>query len=204
MDDTAITFIERSQEITGYRVKIISKPAFQVTGYTIICPPEVEGPIIKDFVAAVMTDGRMETLKKASAVPLWVLGLGSLDEECQPRGMRYTMCIEENQHTELSGLLRQYPLHTQSFEACEWMCFEVPQERFDTGLFWQDDPYKMLRALGYRFHLRVGVHFDAYPPDHDERTKPGMEFWISVMKQGNEECNSCSVREGCAQIQPFD
>ncbi len=69
MDDTAITFIERSQEITGYRVKILRKPAFQVTGYTVICPPDAEGPIIKDFVAALMTDGRMETLKKASAVP---------------------------------------------------------------------------------------------------------------------------------------
>jgi hypothetical protein len=204
MDNSAITFIERSQEITGYRVKTTKKPAFQVTGYTIICPPEGEGPIIKDFVAAVMTDGRMETLKKASAVPPWILGLGSWDEECQPRGMRYTMGIEENQHTELSGLLRQYPIHSQSFEACEWMCFEVPQERFDTDQFWNDDPYKMLRDLGYRFHLRVGVHFDAYPPDHDERTKPGMEFWISVMEQGNEECDICSVREGCAQIQPFD
>lgn len=204
MDDTAITFIERSQEITGYRVKIMPKPAFQVTGYAIICQPDEEGPLIQDFVAALMTDGRMETLKKASAVPSWILGLGSWDEECPPRGMRYTMCIEENQHTDLSGLLRQYLLHTQSFEACEWMCFEVPQERFDTGQFWKDDPYKMLRDLGYRFHLRVGVHFDAFSPNHHERTKPGMEFWISVLKQGNEECATCYVREDCAKIQPFD
>jgi hypothetical protein len=201
MDETTITFIEHSLEITGYRVKIMPKPAFRVTGYTIICPPDAEGPIIKDFVSAILADGRMQTLVQASDVAPWVLGLGSWDEECQPRGMRYTMCIEENQHTDLSGLLRQYPLHTDTFEACDWMCFEVPRERFDSGQFWQDNPYKMLRDLGYRFHLRVGVHFDALPPNADERP---MEFWISVMKQGDAACDTCSVREGCGQIQPFD
>lgn len=202
MDDTTTSFIEHSQALTGYRVKVMRKPAFQVTGYTVICPPNGEDPLIKDLVEAITTDGRLESLKQAAGTP-WVLGLGSWDDECQPRGMRYTMCIEENQHTDLSGLLRQYPIHSQAFEACDWMAFEMPRARFDSGQFWQDDPYKMLRVLGYRFHLRVGVHFDAFPLEQAEQTEPGMEFWISVMKQGDPECDACSLREGCAQIQPF-
>lgn len=204
MTETLPAFIEHSQEITGYRVAILRKPAFQVTGYTIICPPEEEGPIIEAFLQAMNADGRMETLKNASSPPPWILGLGSWDEACPPRGTRYTVCVEETGQTDLSGLLRQYPIHTQSLEACDWMCFEVPQERFDSNQFWQDDPYGMLRKLGYRFHLRVGVHFDAIPPDHDPVTNPGVEFWISVLKQGDAECDACPVRDDCATIQPFD
>jgi hypothetical protein len=82
------------------------------------------------------------------------------------------------------------------------MCFEVPQERFDAEHFWKDDPYKMLRVLDYRFHLRVGVHFDAYPPDDVEENKWAAEFWISVAKQ-TKECDICSAREKCGEMQPF-
>ncbi len=196
-----MTFLERSEEITGYRVKVIRKPAFQVTGYTLIIPPKGETPLIPRFAEEIATDGRLDTLKKASSIPAWILGLGSWDEECQPGGMRYTVCIEETEHTDLSCLWERYPPHKQSFEACEWMCFEVPRGRSAID-FWKDDPYKMLRALGYRFHLKVGVHFDAFPPEYDEKDNPDMEFWISVAKQ-DENCDGCSVREDCGKIQPF-
>jgi hypothetical protein len=61
----------------------------------------------------------------------------------------------------------------------------------------------MLRKLGYRFHLRVGVHFDAFPPDFDKGTNPAVELWISVAK-ASEECEGCGVREECAGIQAFE
>jgi hypothetical protein len=90
----------------------------------------------------------------------------------------------------------------QTFDRCDWMCFEVPQDRFDDGHFWKDNPYKMLKTLSYRFHIRVGVHFDAIPPDHDEMTNPGVEFWISVIKE-TADCEVCRSRPQCANIQPF-
>lgn len=201
MDDRVVTYLERSEEITGYKVKIMSKPAFSITGYTLIVPPEADAQTVPRFVGELIADGRMDALKKASAVPAWILGLGSWDGECRPGGMRYTMCIEETEHTDLRRLGEQYPLHTQRFEACDWMCFEVPLERFNE-LFWKDDPYRMLRALGYRFHLRVGVHFDASPPDWDAQKNPDMEFWISVAKE-TEECEVCPTREDCGRMQPF-
>lgn len=202
MDDRSLTFLEGSEEITGYRVKIMPKPAYQVTGYTLIVEPHQESKMVAQFVAELTADGRLEALKKASSAPAWVLGLGSWDEACQPGGMRYTVCLEENAQTDLSLLFEHYPLHTQAFEACEWMCFEIPRGEMGMEQFWKDDPYHMLQALDYRFHLRVGVHFDVYPPDYDARNNPSMEFWISVQKQ-DERCDVCPVREECGKIQPL-
>lgn len=98
MDGAAIMYLERSQEITGYRVKVLRKPAFQVSGYTIMCPPEEEGPLIKSFITDLITDGRMETLKKASPVPPWILGLGSWDEDAHPAA-RVIRCISRRTST---------------------------------------------------------------------------------------------------------
>jgi hypothetical protein len=112
------------------------------------------------------------------------------------------MCIEETEDTDMRQLDLRYKLHRQAFERSDWMCFDVPQDRFDSGQFWKDNPYQMLRALGYRFHVRVGVHLDAVPPDHDEETNPGVEFWISVKKE-TADCNVCRSRPQCAKVQPF-
>ncbi len=204
MDDRRVTYVENAEQIIGYKVKIMPKPVFQVTGYTMIVPPKAAAQTIPPFVAGVTADGRLDALRRASPVPTWILGLGSFDGECHPDEWRYTICIERTERADFRRLAEQYPLHTQRFEKCDWMCFEISQQRFlgELKLFWVDDPYKMLRALGYRFHLRVGVHFEAYPPDYDEQKNPGMEFWISVAKQA-ENCDVCSQKEQCARIQPF-
>ncbi len=114
-----------------------------------------------------MADGSFEALMKASSVPAWALGLGSWDPECEPSGQRYTICLEETEQTDFSHLAKKHPLHTQRFEGCDWICFEM-----DGKQLWKDDPYTMLGKLGYRFHLRVGVHFDAYPPGYHPETNP--------------------------------
>ena len=202
MDTREVMYLERSRGITGYRVGIMRKPAFRVIGYSKVIPPNSETEMVPRVVGELTADGSLDVLRKATSATSWILGLGSWDEECQPGGMRYTMCIEETELTDLSRIARRHPVHTQRFEACEWMCFEVPRERFISGAFWKDDPYRMLRALGYRFHLRVGVHFDASPPDHDEASNWGMEFWISVARE-TDGCAACSVRGECGRMQPF-
>ncbi len=203
MNDGVVKILERSEEITDYRVKIRRKPSFQVTGYTLIVPPNEETLMIPQFVRGLETDGRMATLKKAASAPGWILGLGSWDEACQPGGMRYTMCVEETEQSDLGCLLEHYQIYRQRFEACEWMCFEIPQGNSGMDSFWKDAPYKMLRELGYRFHLRVGVHFDAFPIDYPRNSNHGMEFWISVAEQ-DKNCDICPVREDCGKIQPFN
>ena len=176
--------LEHSLELTGYRVKIWTRKAFRVTGYTLIVPPHSEA-MIPQFWSEVAADGRLDALKRASAVPSWVLGLGSWDPECEKGGQRYTICIEETEQTDFAQLAQQYPLFTKEIGASDWMCFELAQDT-NGERFWKDNPYQMMKKLGYRFHagdLSVGLHFDAYPPDYDEESCPDMEFWITVKRR---------------------
>jgi hypothetical protein len=197
-EECPVEYLEESEELVGYKTKIRRRDAFTVTGYTIIVPPKADSQMIPRFVSDLMADGSYEALAKASSVPPWMLGLGSWDPECEPGGQRHTVCIEETEYTDLRHLSGNHRLHTQRFEACDWMCFEMTDEQL-----WRDDPYTMLRKLGYRFHLRVGVHFDAYPPDYHQERNPAAELWISVAKL-SEACDICSVREACAAMQPFE
>ncbi len=50
--------------------------------------------MIREFIAAVTADGRMETPNQFSPAPSWILGLGSWDEECLLRGMA-TQCASK-------------------------------------------------------------------------------------------------------------
>lgn len=66
--------------------------------------------------------------------------------------------------------------------ASDWMCFEIARREL-VGRFWQDNPYRMMKQLGCRFHAgdpSVGRHFDAFPPDYHPETNPACESWITV------------------------
>ena len=160
-------YLENSEEITGFRVKIWEREAFKITGYTFIIPEVVDSSV--DPIKKCWDEIEVDLLINASSVRPWVLGLGSWDEECG-KGYRYTICIEETEHTDFSSLSKEYDLYTKDFPAADWMCFEITEGCGDVN------PYENLVKLGYQFRLDVGVHFDAYPPDFER-----MEFWISVM-----------------------
>ncbi len=186
------TYLPGSEEIAGYKVKIWTRKAFRVFGFTMFVPRGRSGRVvIPAFYSDVIADGRLAKLTAASTVRPWVLGLGSWDPECEQYDHRYTICIEETAHTDYSQLAKEYSLFTKQIGASDWMCFELTMKAY--GQLWKDDPYKMMGKLGYEFHgapdYSLGVHFDAYPPgyrfavdpaDHD--TQQPMEFWISVKK----------------------
>ncbi len=211
MDDRVVTYIEGSEKLVGYRTKIWKRDPFRFAGYSVFVPPNEEGHPIPHLWKEMVDDGRIEALRKASSVPAWIMGLGESDPGCPPNHWRHTIGIEENAHTDFPRLTEKYkqPLHRQSFEACEWMCFEMTSARF-SAFCNKDNPYEMLRKLGWRFHWRVGVHFDSYPPSSDtpfydfagKSPDAALEFWISVAKQ-TEECDVCPWRETCGKAQPF-
>ena len=177
-------YIENSETITGYRVKMMYKPAFRVTGFTLIVPPQ-KVSLVPEFWSTLIADGRLEQLRESSSIRPWVLGLGSWDPECQKHGSRYTICLEETAYTDFSGLAQQYTLFTKQIGESDWMCFELDaQAAYEK--FWQDNPYKMMGPLGYDFHtgsFDVGLHFDAYPPTYQPEANPAFEFWITVKKR---------------------
>jgi len=183
-----LEYLEKSEEIIGYRVKIWKRDAFTVKGYTIIVPPGPRGRTMpRELWKAVIADGRLDKLTKASSVRPWALGLGSWDPECEKGGQRYTVCIEETEHTDFTKLSREYDLFMKEIGASNWMCFEMTEKVYDER-FWRDNPYRMMTKLGYQFHTRegdysVGLHFDAYPPEnYGPEGNPAMEFWITVVK----------------------
>jgi len=183
-------YLEKGEEITGYRVKIWKRDAFNVTGYTIIVPPDPvpsARTVIHEFWNDIIADGRLDKLIKASSVRPWVLGLGSWDPECGKNGMRYSICIEETEYTDFSCLSKEYRLFTKEIGASDWMCFETTHGEYER--FWRDNPYKMMKKLEYQFHTRegdysVGLHFDAYPPylSFPLESNSVIEFWITVVK----------------------
>ena len=183
--------IEGSEALVGYRVHIMRRPAFTVRGYTLIVPPRSPGAP-KQFWGEVSADGRLAQLIGGSSVRPWVLGLGSWDPECAKKGFRYTICIEETEHTDFGALAAQHDLFTKQIGASDWMCFEMTEAKYDAR-FWKDNPYKMMGELGYEFHeggeadvpYSLGLHFDAYPPDQEGQSDPCMEFWITVRKSGD-------------------
>lgn len=62
-------YLEKGEEITGYRVKIWKRNAFNVKGYTIIVPPGPSGKTMPhEFWNDVVNDGRLDKLTKASSV----------------------------------------------------------------------------------------------------------------------------------------
>ena len=203
-------YLENSEEITGFRVKIWEREAFKITGYTFIIPEGVDSSVdpIKKCWGEIIADGRLskyplgsylevDLLINASSVRPWVLGLGSWDEECG-KGYRYTICIEETEHTDFSSLSKEYDLYTKEFPAADWMCFEITEGCGDVN------PYVNLEKLGYQFRWDVGVHFDAYPPDYDPEGNPVMEFWISVMIPKVAVVNCRTEREQTGSLLKYD
>lgn len=178
-------YLDNSQDIVGYRVKIVRRDAFRVKGYTLIVPPGTAGEgAIPAFWRDVRADGRLAKLVAASSVRPRVRGLGSWDPECERGGQRYTICLEETPYTDLTRLEREYALFSKEIGASDWMCFEMTWDTLE-GRFWRDDPYKMMKRLGYRFHagdLSVGLHFETYPPELALETNPAVEFWITVVE----------------------
>jgi hypothetical protein len=179
--------IAGSEALIGYRVSVERRPAFSVTGYTLIVPPGRD-ELIADFWREVRTDGRLAALAAAAPEPPWLLGLGSWDPDCEPGGQRYTVCVEDVPGTDYRALIEAYgpgALYAKQIGASEWLRFELTQAQLEAR-FWTDNPYKMMGALGYRFHMgapgdfSVGLHFDAYPPGYDPVRRPEMEFWITV------------------------
>jgi hypothetical protein len=174
-------YIENSEAITGYRVGLMRRKAFRVTGYTLIVPPHGD-ELIPKFWNDVAGDGRLDRLKRASTLPPWLFGVGSWDPECEKHGQRYTFCIEENPYTDFSELAQAGSLYSMEIGASEWLCFEMPHT-VNMERFWQDDPFKMMKKLGYRFNagdFSLGLHIDAYPPLFHPEHNPMMSFWITV------------------------
>ena len=183
------TELSGSEAVTGYRTRVWTRTAFVVRGYTLVVPPGRAAELIPRFWEDTAADGRLAQLASCSRVRPWMLGLGSWDPACEKGGQRYTICIEESARTDFRALEARHPLFRKEIGASDWLCFELTPRQLQEQ-FWRDNPYEMMKRLGFRFHMggagdySVGLHFDAYPPGLDDASHDRMEFWITVQRTG--------------------
>ncbi len=171
-------YLEKSEEITGYKVKIMHKGAFKIRGYTLIIPPAQEENLVGKFWDDTLGDGRVERLIGAAPSPTWLLGLGSWDPECEKHGFRYTICIEDTGQTDFSGLEKEQPLFSKEIGESDWMCFMMTHDRF-TERFMKDDPYRMLKLLGISSTRAIAAWACTSTPTRPVLTPSPILIWNS-------------------------
>ena len=175
--------IDDSVDVIGYKVRRETREAFVVHGYTLIIPADCDDRArIDRFWEEVRGDGRLDDLCKAVPHSSWILGMGSWDLECPKRGQRYTICVDDSAGFDPATMSEPSELFSKQIKASDWLCFEIDDGRFPKK-FWEDDPYIMLKILGYEFNtagFSIGMHFDAYPIEGRQPHYSAMEFWISV------------------------
>ena len=182
MEEGERRYIPGSEDITGYRVHAVRRGPFRLVGYTrIYRSGEEPGP--PAFWDEVLADGRLSRLAAAAAAHPWVFGLGSWDPECPKGGHRHTISIEESPGVDPARLAALEPLHRQEIGASGGSARGAPRRLSPAVLAGR--PYRMLKALGYRFHTREGISpwGSTWTRSRgcDVATGPTMEFWITVV-----------------------
>jgi hypothetical protein len=155
----------------AYPARCLTLPAFELVGYTQIV--QSGGALYE----AVRRDGRWEELRCLAGEGGSIYGVASHDSECPAGWYRYTMAAARDaQGGEDSGAC--HPIHVP---ASEWVAFTLEDFGALYGEFWQADPYRLIRQLGWEFNAAVGMHLDVFGPafrsDHD-----AMEFLMPVRR----------------------
>ena len=184
------TVLEGSVSLVGYEAELFEKDDFQVIGYSALHQPDTP-----DFELweRLRDDGRLDLLIEASSRGE-LFGCSSGDSEATvdlPKGSyRHTVCIEVTTGVDL-GLLKPDELFRIHIPASRWVCFNLTKERFYDGRdyhFLGDDPYGMVKRLGFRFNWSVGLHVDVFDKpdigvfdlDDPADRQRVMHFWMPV------------------------
>ncbi len=146
-------------------------PAFELVGFTGIVTSGGEQ------YDAVRRDGRWETLRRLGGADPTIYGVASMDKECTDGRYRYTLAVKASPASvDTKG---EEGLFNLSMPKAEWVIFTLDSFVGQYGKFWQDDPYKLLQALGREFDPAVGVHIDVYSPGYGS-DEDKMEFMMPV------------------------
>jgi hypothetical protein len=124
-------------------------------------------------------DGWWEMLRGLAGEDGTIYGVASLDGECQPRGhYRYTLAVRTSPGPVDESNLPE-GLFAMHIAESEWLVFTIESFGTQYGRFWQDDPYAMLKLLGWEFSNAVGLHIDLFPPTFADGAD-GTEFMMPV------------------------
>lgn len=161
---------EDSQAQVGYRTRYQELPAFDLIGFTKIVKSGGE------LYGEVRSDGRWEVLRSIAGDDKTIYGVASLDKDCPKGSYRYTLGVKAPADARLPK-----DLFSMHIKPSGWIVFELESFVAQYGKFWGDDPYKMIKKLGWDFNSRLGLHIDAYAPSYSSDSDP-MEFMMPVRR----------------------
>jgi len=165
---------EDNQAQVGYRTRYQELPAFDLIGFTKIVKSGGE------LYGEVRSDGRWEVLKSIAGDDKTIYGIASEDKDCPKGRYRYTLGVKASaDHSRDACLYKD--LFSIHIKQSGWIVFEIENFGAQYGNFWRDDPYKLVKKLGWDFNFEVGLHIDAYAPSYAS-DNDGMEFMMPVTR----------------------
>lgn len=165
---------QTTQPGVGYPTRCEELPAFDLVGFTKIVESGGE------LYCEARSDGRWEALRNVDGGGQTICGVASHDKACPKGRYRYTLAVRVP--AERFGSARElgelYSLHVGE---SEWVVFSLECFGSQYGKLWQDNPYDMVRRLGYDFSRAVGLHIDLYAPSYSD-DEGAMDFWMPVVR----------------------
>ena len=156
-------------EIIGFPYKKLNFPSFEIIGFTKIVKSGGEA------YDEIRNSEKWELLKEMNVKEKSIFGIASMDKECPKDFYRYTMGIKKD-----DGYIcnEQFKKELYSFivKESEWIIFSLNFSN-EYGKLWRNDPYKIIKDLGYNFNNNVGIHIDVFDENYDGNE---MEFWMPI------------------------
>jgi DNA-binding transcriptional MerR regulator/predicted transcriptional regulator YdeE len=181
--------IPHSEDICGFKAKLMVKNKFKIMGFTRIITPamgEME-EAVQAFWKDKRTDGGLECILKHKKPGARIFGFGSFDSECRKAGgWRYTICIQDSDIIDLKSF-KSVCSFNKSIDASKWICFEMTKEKFINS-FWKENPHAIIKKLGYNFNGPISGHFDVFNEDntriYDQNNQEDknsiVHFWMPI------------------------
>jgi len=169
---------EDNKALTGYSTKYQRLPAFDLTGFTKIVPSGGE------LYDEVRSDGRWEVLRNIAGDDKTIYGVASHDKDAPKGRYRYTLAVKEPSEERVRNAGLGDSLFSIHIRESEWIVFELESFAMQFGKLWQDNPYNLVKKLGWEFNPKVGLHIDVFPPSYSSNDDP-MQFMMPVRRPAN-------------------
>ena len=152
--------------------KVIEKQAFDLVGFTKIVTSG--GEQYDD----VRKSGKWDILRQIAGDDKTIFGIGSYDKETPKDHYRYTLAVIKP--ADLTRFQAYEPqLYSFHVKPSRWCVFTFDHFGRQYGKFWGQNPYQMIKDLGFTYNTVLNLHLDVYPEafqtDDDE-----MEFWMPI------------------------
>jgi hypothetical protein len=166
---------EDNKALTGFSTRCERLPAFDLYGFSKIV--ESGGELYDE----VRSDSRWEVLRNIAGDDKTIYGVASHDKDAPKGRYRYTLAIKESSEYRVRNTDLGVRLFSIYIRESEWIVFELENMTTDFGKLWQDNPYNLVKKLGWEYNPLVGLHIDVFPPSYSSNDDP-MQFMMPVRR----------------------